>query len=357
MTPGTVGQRSWDVWGLAASVLVTDPSLAAPATLLTREVLDAVDLACSRFRNDSELARLRPQLDAGATVSALLATLMEAALLAAQWTGGTVDPTLGNDLISLGYDRDFAALDRALDTALDRALDPVLNQPAVPPMVHVAQLTRDSAPQGGMAPRQRIPDWQRITLHGRFLTVPADVVLDLGATAKAVAADMAAARITTELGCGVLVNLGGDIATAGPAPEDPRAGEAGSEEPPEGYWQIQVQDTLADPAQQVSLPAGHALATSSTSKRRWQQDGLVRHHILDPRFGLPAQAVWRSASVAAPTALEANAYSTAAIVKGHVAPAWLREASVSARLVDQRGRVITTAGWPAADVVGVASHG
>lgn len=359
MTRGIVGQRTWEVWGLAASVLVTDPSRAAAAESLTREVLDAVDLACSRFRNDSELARLRPQLSAGATVSPLLATLMEAALLAAQWTGGTVDPTLGKDLISLGYDRDFAALDKALDKALDPAMASVLDRPAVPAMDQVTQPMGESVAQRGMAPSQRIPGWQRITLLGRVLKVPADVVLDLGATAKAVAADMAATRIAAELDCGVLVNLGGDIATAGPAPDDPYASEAdpADAEGSVGYWQIHIQDTPDDPAQQVSLPAGHALATSSTSKRRWQQAGQARHHILDPRFGLPAQAVWRSASVAAPTALEANAFSTAAIVKGQAAPAWLRAGNISARLVDQRGRVITTAGWPAADFVGVATHG
>jgi thiamine biosynthesis lipoprotein ApbE len=46
--------------------------------------------------------------------------------------------------------------------------------------------------------------------------VPAGVVLDLGATAKALAADRAALTIEAELGCGVLVNLGGDIRVAGP---------------------------------------------------------------------------------------------------------------------------------------------
>lgn len=313
-------QRAWQVWGLAASVVVSDPAQGDAAAALAQGVLAAVDLACSRFRSDSELITRRQDLARGATVTPLLATLMESALAAARWTGGAVDPTLGGDLMSLGYDRDFAAL------LPDEGLLPGAHQPGM-----------------GTA---RLPGWQRISLDGRFLTVPADVTVDLGASAKAVAADMAAARIAVELGCGVLVNLGGDIATAGPSPDGPA-----------GHWQVLVQDLPGDPAQQVSLPAGHALATSSTAKRRWQQAGALRHHILDPRFGMPADAVWRTASVAAPSALEANAFSTAAIVKGHAAVAWLRGSGVSSRLVDERGRVITTAGWPAVALAGAGSHG
>jgi thiamine biosynthesis lipoprotein len=308
-------------------VVVTEPSSLEEAVRLVGTMLDAVDLACSRFRHDSELALRREEIARSATVTPLLATLMESALAAARWTGGAVDPTLGNDLISLGYDIDFANLRPA--PADDPPHGPT-TRPQPLPM------------------QDRTPGWQRITLDGRFLTVPADILLDLGATAKAVAADLAAARIAVELGCGVLVNLGGDIATNGPAPADGPAG---------GRWQVLVQDGPHDPAQQVGLPAGGALTTSSTVKRRWMQGGAVQHHILDPRFGLPVQPVWRSASVAAPSALVANAFSTAAVVKGHAAVPWLRAEGVSARLIDQCGRPATTTDWPALALAEAASHG
>ena len=58
------------------------------------------------------------------------------------------------------------------------------------------------------------------------------------------------------------------------------------------------------------------LATSSTTARRWRRGGAVLHHILDPRSGLPAPPVWRTVSVAAATALDANIASTAAIIRG-----------------------------------------
>ncbi|WP_449374659.1 FAD:protein FMN transferase [Arthrobacter psychrolactophilus] len=102
---------------------------------------------------------------------------------------GAVDPSLGNDLTALGYDRDFT------EVLLASSSGPITTKV-----------------------RRRILAWQDIRLEGDLLRVPAPLRLDLGATAKAVAADLAAQRIAEELSSGVLVSLGGDIATAGPGP-------------------------------------------------------------------------------------------------------------------------------------------
>ena len=88
------------------------------------------------------------------------------------------------------------------------------------------------------------------------------------------------------------------------------------------------------------------LATSSTAARRWQRGGDVLHHILDPRTGLPAEPVWRTVSVAAGSCADANAASTAAVIRGHRAPGWLAQLGLPARLVDTTGAVFTVAGWP-----------
>lgn len=300
------GQASWTVWGLEASVTVTDPPVIAPAEGLVRGVIAGVDEACSRFRGDSELALIQPQLSAGARISPLLALLVGSSLGAARWTGGDVDPTLGNDMDALGYDRDITEVRLGSSGTL-----------------------------AGIPRAGREPGWARARLEGDILTVPEDVRLDLGATAKAVAADRAAALVSATLGCGVLVSLGGDIATSGQAPES--------------GWQVLVQDLCGDPSQQVTLRAGHAMATSSTQKRRWQHAGSSVHHILDPRFGLPVEAVWRSVTVVAPSCLRANAYSTAGVVRGFAAVDWFRQLGVAARLVDREGRVSITGGWPRAD--------
>src|SRR5690349_12188138 len=158
-------------------------------------------------------------------------------------------------------------------------------------------------------------------------------LLDLGATAKAHAADRCAVAVADRFGCGALVSLGGDLRAAGP--------------PPDGGWQVLVQDGPDEPASQVRLAGAAAVATSSTLHRTWRQGGTVRHHVLDPATCRPAAPVWRTASVAADTCVRANTWSTAALVRGHAAERDLRRAGVAARLVAADGAVVRLGGWPA----------
>jgi thiamine biosynthesis lipoprotein len=130
----------------------------------------------------------------------------------------------------------------------------------------------------------------------------------------------------------VLVSLGGDLRVAGPEPAD--------------GWTVLVQDGPDQPASRIRLAGARALATSSTLHRTWWQAGQHRHHVLDPATGFPADPVWRTASVAAASCLEANTLSTAALVRGSAAPALLRRAGASARLVAAGGDVLTFGGWP-----------
>jgi len=136
----------------------------------------------------------------------------------------------------------------------------------------------------------------------------------------------------------VLVSLGGDVAVSGRAPD--------------GGWRIRVQDVSGRPEDPPTGPSAvvaigtGGLATSSTAARRWRRGGDILHHILDPRTGLPAAVVWRTVSVAAATCTDANIASTAAIIRGRAAPAWLTELGLPSRLVDEAGRVHTVAGWP-----------
>lgn len=316
---GTAAQSSWPVWGMEAAVTVTDASVLAGAEGIVRSVVAGVDLACSRFRPDSELMALQPRMAGGARISPMFRLLLERALDVARMTDGDVDPTLGADLDRLGS-------------------GPASGMPATGTAgIRSVAVQDPPAPMAPVAPR--VPGWSRVRLDSATVTVPPDLRLDLGATAKAVAADLAAAEAYHRLGCGVLVSLGGDLASAGPGPLVDRT----------GAWQIMVQDLPSDPYQQVALAPGFAMATSSTQKRRWQHRGAEVHHILDPRFGLPAEAVWRSVTVAARTCQEANAYSTAAVVRGFAALEWFRSRGIAARLVDSRGRIAVTGGWPPAE--------
>lgn len=296
-----IGRRvaRWRVWSTSASVVVTEPDALAAARDLVEAELGAVEVACSRFRPDTELARAQ-RSGRPVTVSPLLAELVGAALEAARRSDGDVDPTLGADLARLGYDRDIADV-----------------QPDGPPVpVSVRRAT----------------SWRDVSLAGRTLTVPPGVQLDLGATAKALAADRCARVAHERLGTGVLVELGGDIATAGAGPA--------------GGWTISVQDRPSDPSTTVRVTAGTALATSSTANRSWRRGGRLLHHVLDPRTGMPSARVWRSVTVAADRCVIANTHSTAALVRGADALTALGSAGVAARLVDAGGGVHVVGGWP-----------
>ncbi|WP_141726252.1 FAD:protein FMN transferase, partial [Actinacidiphila rubida] len=169
----------------------------------------------------------------------------------------------------------------------------------------------------------------------RLLRLPEGAALDLGATAKALAADRAARAAAAVAGCGVLVNLGGDLSAAGHAPD------AG--------WRIAVADDHAEPAGPgapvISLSGG-GLATSGTTVRAWERGGRPRHHIVDPVTGDSAPTVWRTASVAAACCVDANTASTAAIVLGERAVDWVRATGLPARLVRADGTAVRLNGWP-----------
>jgi thiamine biosynthesis lipoprotein len=285
---------TWGALGTTAAVVVTDPRALAAARAAVEAELRAIDAACSRFRADSELSRLNRAAGRPVRLSPLLAEAVATALRAARLTRGAVDPTVGGAVIAAGYDRDFATL---------------------PPRAPAAAV--------------RVPGWRVVRLGaGGTIRMPAGVTLDLGATAKALAADRAARAAAAAAGCGVLVSLGGDLATAGPA----------------SRWRVRVTDDHgADEGGEVVEIAGGGLATSSTTVRRWAGG----HHIVDPATGAPARATWRTVSVAAATCIDANVASTAAIVLGGAAPGWLAERRLPARLCARDGDVTRVAGWPA----------
>ncbi len=278
--------------------------------------LDAIDAAASRFRADSELSRLNAMTGPGPRTliaTPLFAQAVRLAIRAADASDGAVDPTLATDLLALGYDRDWHEL------------------VAVSPVVPLGE------PEEIVVYRRRRSRWGEIEVAGdpARVTLPAGVQLDLGATAKALAADRGA-RAAHEAGAtGVLVALGGDISTCGP--------------PPAGGWAIHVTDDHRDgadaPGQTIAIRSG-GVATSSIATRRWRHAGRTMHHILDPRSGEPVRGPWRTVSVAAATCADANIAATAAIVLGTGAPDWLAEHGLPARLVALDGAVSVQGGWP-----------
>ena len=293
-------------FGASLKVIVTHAPDLAAAKSAVDEVVQAVDLAANRFREDSELSRLNATPDRAVVISPLLTKLIAAALRGARLTGGAVDPTVGSAIKLAGYDANFAA---------------------VPPDGLAIELVVS-----------RIPGWRAVVLDeaARTVRVPRGVDIDLGATAKALTSDLATAAALSRIDRGgVLISLGGDIAVAG-------------EPPPEG-WLIQASEDSGAPIQEgeetISIRSG-GIATSSTTVRRWTRGGVALHHILDPATGLPTDGPWRTATVVAGTCLDANIASTAAIVMGQAAIQWLEATRLPARLVDRMGSVHRLAGWP-----------
>ena len=305
----TVAVAQRNALGTTARIVVWPPGHADAALTAVDDVLSALDLQASRFRPDSEISWLHRAHGGLFMLSGGLAEAIRVALTAAAWTGGLADPTIGSALISLGYDRDFAAIEPG------RPDPPAAPVPA--------------------------PGWQSVRLDGPLLRLPAGVLLDLGATAKGLGSDRAVRAVQAATGNtgGVLVSLGGDIATGGT--------------PPAGGWPVRVADPPglpagpagAAPAQRVRLTRG-AVATSSVTCREWRRAGRVLHHIVDPRTGRPADGPWRMVSVAAASCADANAAATAAIVAGDGAREWLTAAGLPARLVARDGEVSCIGSWP-----------
>jgi len=323
----TVGVAERAALGTSARVAAW-PAHQLPRVLAAVDTeLALLDQQASRFRPDSEISAIcrgasGAQGGGSRIVSEGLAEAIAVALAAARWTGGLVDPTVGGALCSLGYDRDFAAI------------------------------RSDGAMPRGPA---HVPGWQSVRLDGRRLRLAAGTWLDLGATAKGLGADRAAREAAAAVPAGgVLVSLGGDIAVAGEAPVGGWPVLVADEHWPEPT--SQAPDRGGRPApfppqsrgQVVRLVTG-ALATSSILCRQWRRGGRTLHHIVDPRTGVPAVGPWRTVSVAAANCAAANAASTAAIIAGDQAPAWLAAQGLPARLVARDGSVRLVGGWPATD--------
>lgn len=297
---------SFEALGGIAVVAASDPDGLSSAHTAVRETVAAFDLVCSRFRPDSELSAVNAAAGSPVQLSPLLFDALQAALRAAWLTDGDVDPTVGSSLLALGYDHDFSELS-----------DPELRSRAI-----------------SFVP---VPGWQAIELdpQTRTLRLPRGVSLDLGATAKALAADRAAAAAAAVAGCGVLIGLSGDIAIGGPSPGN--------------GWRVRVTDDhragVEAPGQWISLRSG-GLATSSTSVRRWSMGEAIANHLVDPATGRSVESVWRTVSVCAASCLDANIASTASIIRGDEAARWLEAAGLPSRLVGRNGVARHVAGWP-----------
>jgi thiamine biosynthesis lipoprotein len=298
-------RRSLRAIGTTAIVVVQDPSMAERAESILRSELEAIDLACSRFRPDSELEMVHDHAGAAVKVSSLLFDALATAYDVAERTHGAVDPTVGNAIAALGYDRDLSEVHANLP-APPRALGRVAGY------VHL-----------------------HLNAARRTVRIPRGVRLDLGSSAKALATDRAARRIAEVIRSGVLVSIGGDIAVVGT--------------PPEGGWAIGIAEDSSTPAAEVPYVVAiyqGGLASSSTTVRTWTSGSRQVHHIIDPTTGNCVDPYWTLVSATGETCVAANAVSTAAIVWGDAALDQLRPLGQPVRLLRHDGEMVSVNGWP-----------
>ena len=293
---------TWRALGTYVHLATAEETALEGARLTAVRLLGDVDRTCSRFRNDSDLVRANAAAGSWTSVDPMLVQAIEVAMDAAAETDGLVDPTLGHALVAVGYDRDIALV-----------------------------IAGSTDPAGFPVPA-RAGAWREIQLDpASGVRVPIGCALDLGATAKAWAADLIANSVAAESDSTVVISLGGDVAVAGPG----------------DGWPVAISEIIDDPADAeiVHLPYG-GLATSSTAARRWVRDGVIRHHLLDPLTGEPTRGPWRTVTATGVTCVAANTASTAAIVLGDKAVDWLTARDIPARLVDTHGKIVRTARWP-----------
>ena len=294
-TPEGLARVTFAAMGTQVEVLL--PDARAECADGVRDLFADWERELSRFRPTSGLSRLNATAGGPAPAGPLLRRVVRRALAAAAATGGVFDPLLGRQLEDVGYDVTF---------------DRIAASPA-----------SGARPTPGGA-------WRRLVVDDAagVITLPAGASLDLGGIAKGMAVD-ASVSLLRSLGVGsALVSAGGDIGVI------PRS---------EG-WPVEVQ-THAGPVV-VSLLHG-AIATSTTRRRRWFQDGVERHHLLDPATGLPARSEVHSATVTAATCEAAEVAAKVTLVLGRErGRRFLAERGLTGVLVED-GCSTPVGSWPA----------
>jgi len=255
----------------------------------------------SRFRVTSELSRLNRAAGQPISVSETLWQVFQSALVAEKNTGGLVTPTVAGAVREVGYDRDFALL-------AGQTLDPV------------------NSVYGIVSPLEYV-SWDEPT---RTIYLPENMRLDFGGIAKGWAAEQIVQRLKYH--GSALMNCGGDIAMSGALLDG-------------NPWEIGVYkpfDRSSGYLGMLYFQKGCGVATSSTDRRRWKQGSLLRHHIIDPHTGLPAVSDIVSATVIAPTAIEAEAAAKSVLIRGSAAGlGWLEsDPDLAALLILENGQIL-----------------
>lgn len=282
----TLRTHQFRAMGTDCSIVVAFPvwqaGVARTAIAAAVAEVEAQERALSRFDATSDLSALNAAAGRWTTVGDRLFAALHAAVDARVRTDGRYDPTVLPALVAAGY-----------DTTYD-------------------QLRPGNA---GIAAGWRAGAAIELDHERRRVRLAAGAAVDLGGIGKGLSATTALAAIR-DAGpglTGALVDLGGDIAAWGSAPDM-------------GPWWIAVADPRNHArALGILRVHGGGVATSGRDRRRLGADGSG-HHLIDPATGSPAVPGPLAVTVIAQTALEAEPHATAlAITPVEEAPAYLAD--------------------------------
>ncbi|MGE3268957.1 MAG: FAD:protein FMN transferase [Chloroflexota bacterium] len=294
--------------------------------------LEQVEATLSRFRPASELSRLNARAGQWVRISPLLESVLRVAVRAAAATDGMCTPTMLDALVAAGYDRDFGQVAGGLKPAA-QAQDHVPGGDVTalhhaPRHVSARRLRAGRPAPGGRTAWRQI----RFSTAGDAVKVPAGVHLDLAGVAKGWSAERVADILAGAGPC--LVDAGGDITARG-AP----TGLPG--------WAVDVASPLESAPDLATVYLRDVgIATSGTDYRRWRFGESVRHHLIDPRTCKPSTTDVLSATVIAPTALQADIHAKVALLLGiRRGLEHLSAQNLAGLLVHRDGHCFTTRLW------------
>ncbi len=244
------------------------------AFLLAQEFIEQSEQRFSRFLYDSELNTLNRSAGTWFQASPEMMEVITSAMECHIATDGLFNPAILPNLKVAGYTR---SMDEIRSYGADKTTA----------LHSKAALAFESI--------------QLDTAQSRIL-LPAEMQIDLGGIAKGWIAEKAA-RILAEHSSACVVNAGGDMFLIG--------------HPNGKSWEVVLEDPLDQHHDLLMLLVEDgAVATSSTTKRIWTQGEQVRHHLIDPRSGKPAQSCWLSVTVFAPHAIQAETFAKALLIAG-----------------------------------------
>lgn len=256
------------------------------------KLFELIESTCSRFREDSELCRLNHQVEKEITISSEMLSILTDAFRFYKETKGIFNPCVLTSLEDNGY---------------ARSIEYIKGQVVVPLPSTAVTTTR--------SPFTLYKEQQTVTLHAK---------IDLGGIAKGWVIDRAAERLE-KMGYG-FINVGGDIRIFG---ELPRALNIGIESPFDDKQMLSS----------IQVTSG-AVATSTSMKRKWIVNGEWKHHLIDPRTGQSSESEILSATIAAPTAVEADVWAKTVLLLGEEqGKEWIKEKWTQAVLINRKNDI------------------